>query len=81
VFVRHAIDTMTLQRVLIVAGVIALSGVAGAANGAGTMNPLASIAFAKDPQARLEFFSRDHPSWDDRLNVYPVMQGARGGGE
>ena len=52
-FVRHAIDTMTLQRVLIVAGVIALSGVAGAANGAGTMNPLASIAFAKDTRRRI----------------------------
>jgi hypothetical protein len=35
-------------------------------------------AFAKDPEARLEFFSRHHPSWDDRLNVYPVMRVARG---
>ena len=141
---------MIFQRVLILASVVAISGVAGAANGAGTMNPLASIAerssytrtgryeevereprapdsfaawgffnahfdqkeymenyvaeevmrqmlatrpeiaaefqeqlasdlaFAKDPQARLEFFSRHHPSWDDRLNVYPVMRVARG---
>jgi Zinc carboxypeptidase len=35
-------------------------------------------AFAKDPEARLEFFSRHHPSWDDRLNLYPVMRVARG---
>jgi len=34
--------------------------------------------FAKDPAARLEFFYRHHPSWDDRLNVYPVMRVARG---
>jgi hypothetical protein len=35
-------------------------------------------AFAKDPEARLEFFSRHHPSWDDQLNVYPVLRVARG---
>jgi hypothetical protein len=34
--------------------------------------------FAKDPAARLEFFRRHHPSWDDRLNVYPVTRVARG---
>jgi hypothetical protein len=34
--------------------------------------------FAKDPAARLEFFRRHHPSWDDRLNVYPVIKVARG---
>jgi hypothetical protein len=63
VFVRHALDTVILQRVLIIAGVIAISGVAVAAHGVGTMNPLAIIAFVKGPPARLEFFSRDHPSW------------------
>jgi hypothetical protein len=31
-------------------------------------------AFAKDPQARLEFFYRLHPSWDERHNLYPVMR-------
>jgi len=31
-------------------------------------------AFAKDPAARLEFFHRRHPSWDQRLNLYPVMR-------
>jgi hypothetical protein len=31
-------------------------------------------AFAKDPAARLEFFHRRHPSWDERLNLYPVMR-------
>jgi len=34
--------------------------------------------FDKDPAARLEFFRRHHPSWDDRLNVYPVRKVARG---
>jgi hypothetical protein len=34
--------------------------------------------FAKDPTARLDFFRRRHPSWDDRLNVYPVTRVARG---
>jgi len=31
-------------------------------------------AFAKSPQARLEFFARRHPSWDERFNLYPVMR-------
>jgi hypothetical protein len=31
-------------------------------------------AFAKDPQARLDFFYRRHASWDDRYNLYPVMR-------
>jgi hypothetical protein len=31
-------------------------------------------AFAKDPQARLTFFARRHASWDERLNLYPVMR-------
>ncbi|MET0580677.1 MAG: M14 family metallopeptidase [Pseudoxanthomonas sp.] len=31
-------------------------------------------AFAKDPQARLEFFHRLHASWDERYNLYPVMR-------
>ena len=31
-------------------------------------------AFAKNPQARLEFFSRLHSSWDDRYNLYPVLR-------
>jgi hypothetical protein len=30
--------------------------------------------FAKDPQARLQFFSRLHSSWDDRYNLYPVFR-------
>ncbi|HEY7840178.1 MAG TPA: peptidase M14, partial [Gammaproteobacteria bacterium] len=30
--------------------------------------------FAKDPKARLEFFHRKHPSWDERLNLYPVFR-------
>lgn len=31
-------------------------------------------AFAKNPQARLEFFARRHSSWDERFNLYPVMR-------
>ncbi len=31
-------------------------------------------AFAGDPRARLEFFSRRHPSWDARYRLYPVMR-------
>jgi hypothetical protein len=31
-------------------------------------------AFAKDPTARLDFFYRRHPSWDERLGLYPVMR-------
>ena len=31
-------------------------------------------AFAADPQARLAFFHRLHDSWDQRLNLYPVVR-------
>jgi hypothetical protein len=31
-------------------------------------------AFAASPGARLEFFYRRHPSWDERLNLYPVYR-------
>lgn len=31
-------------------------------------------AFAKSPAARLEFFARRHASWDERLNLYPVLR-------
>ena len=31
-------------------------------------------AFARDAKARLEFFARRHPSWDERFNLYPVMR-------
>ncbi len=34
----------------------------------------AEPAFAASPQARLQFFFERHPSFDDRLNVYPVMR-------
>jgi hypothetical protein len=30
--------------------------------------------FAADPEARLDFFYRRHPSWDERLNLYPVYR-------
>jgi hypothetical protein len=30
--------------------------------------------FARSPAARLEFFYRRHPSWDERLNLYPVLR-------
>ncbi len=30
--------------------------------------------FARSPAARLQFFYRRHPSWDDRLNLYPVLR-------
>ncbi|CDG85619.1 M14 family metallopeptidase [Janthinobacterium agaricidamnosum] len=33
-------------------------------------------AFAANPQARLEFFARRHSSWDEHLNLYPVMRTA-----
>lgn len=29
---------------------------------------------AQDPAARLEFFYRRHPSWDERMNLYPVVR-------
>ena len=36
---------------------------------------LASDAtFAASPAARLEFFHRRHPSWDERVNLYPVFR-------
>lgn len=31
-------------------------------------------AFAKDPFARLQFFAKRHASWDERLNLYPVLR-------
>ncbi len=31
-------------------------------------------AFAGDPSARLEFFHRRHASWDERLDLYPVLR-------
>ncbi|MFT3761933.1 MAG: M14 family metallopeptidase [Pseudoxanthomonas sp.] len=30
--------------------------------------------FAASPRARLEFFQRLHPSWDERYNLYPVLR-------
>jgi len=33
-------------------------------------------AFAKSPSARLEFFYRRHPAWDERYNLYPVYRTA-----
>ncbi|MFT3757207.1 MAG: M14 family metallopeptidase [Pseudoxanthomonas sp.] len=30
--------------------------------------------FAGNPRARLEFFHRLHPSWDERHNLYPVLR-------
>jgi hypothetical protein len=30
--------------------------------------------FAADPAARLEFFYRRHPAWDDRAFLYPVYR-------
>lgn len=36
---------------------------------------LASDAsFASDPAARLEFFLRRHASWDEQLNLYPILR-------
>ena len=31
-------------------------------------------AFANSPHARLAFFARRHSSWDERLNLYPVLR-------
>jgi murein tripeptide amidase MpaA len=31
-------------------------------------------AFAKSPAARLDFFYRRHPSWDQRFMLYPVLR-------
>ena len=33
-----------------------------------------NAAFARDPQARLDFFLRRHASWDTQLNLYPVLR-------
>ncbi len=30
--------------------------------------------FAKSPEARLEFFYRQSPSWDESYNLYPIMR-------
>ena len=30
--------------------------------------------FAKDPQARLQYFYKLHSAWDEELNKYPVMR-------
>jgi hypothetical protein len=30
--------------------------------------------FAADPDARLEFFYRHHPSWDDHYRLYPIFR-------
>jgi hypothetical protein len=30
--------------------------------------------FARSSEARLEFFYRRHPSWDEQLNLYPVLR-------
>jgi hypothetical protein len=35
---------------------------------------LKETAFAKDPEARFEFFYRRHPSWDQRYNRYPIFR-------
>jgi hypothetical protein len=35
---------------------------------------LKDVKFKESPQARFEFFYRKHPSWDDRLGVYPVVK-------
>jgi hypothetical protein len=34
----------------------------------------ADAAFAKDPEARLKFFYARHPSFDEQLNLYPVLR-------
>ena len=31
-------------------------------------------AFTKDPNARLQFFARRHPSWDARMNLVPIYR-------
>lgn len=33
--------------------------------------------FAKNPGARLEFFYRRHPAWDERFNLYPIYRTSR----
>ena len=34
----------------------------------------AEPAFAADPAARLDFFYRRHPAWDERYGLYPVLR-------
>jgi hypothetical protein len=34
----------------------------------------ADPAFAKSPEQRLQFFYARHPSWDERLNLYPIFR-------
>jgi len=34
----------------------------------------ADPAFAADPAARLDFFYRRHPAWDERYGLYPVLR-------
>lgn len=36
----------------------------------------ADAKFARSPEARLEFFYRRHPSFDERLNLYPIYRTA-----
>jgi len=31
-------------------------------------------AFTANPAARLQFFARRHPSWDDHFNRYPLYR-------
>ncbi|AOS23368.1 M14 family metallopeptidase [Xanthomonas oryzae] len=33
--------------------------------------------FAKNPQARLEFFAKRHASWDERYQLYPLLRTAQ----
>jgi hypothetical protein len=37
----------------------------------------ADAAFARDPAARLDFFYRRDPSWDERLDLYPIYRTAK----
>jgi hypothetical protein len=34
----------------------------------------ADAAFAASPRQRLDFFRRRHPSWDDRVGLYPILR-------
>ncbi len=34
----------------------------------------ADKAFAADPEKRLDWFYRRHPSWDERVNLYPIFR-------
>jgi hypothetical protein len=31
-------------------------------------------SFATDPRARLGFFYRRHPAWDEQVNLYPIYR-------